>query len=186
MGYNIGPTIAIKGEKEYMNAMKNIRSEMKQVKAAAEASTSAYSKNDKSIEALTTRNKALKSALDVQEKAVKAAEDALERMREQGIVPTIQAYKDMETNLNYAKAALNRTQREIEENGNVLKRLGENAEIAGKKMKAAGDKMSSIGGKLTIGLTTPIIAAGTAVTNMAMDFENAMAKVATLAGNGRP
>lgn len=183
MGYNIGPTIAIKGEKEYMNAMKNIRSEMKQVKAAAEASTSAYSKNDKSIEALTTRNKALKSALDVQEKAVKAAEDALERMREQGIVPTSQAYKDMETNLNYAKAALNRTQREIEENGNVLKRLGENAEIAGKKMKAAGDKMSSIGGKLTIGLTTPIIAAGTAVTNMAMDFENAMAKVATLAGN---
>lgn len=183
MGYNIGPTIAVKGEKEYMNAMKNIRSEMKQVKAAAEASTSAYSKNDKSIEALTTRNKALKSALDVQEKAVKAAEDALERMREQGIVPTSQAYKDMETNLNYAKAALNRTQREIEENGNVLKRLGENAEIAGKKMKAAGDKMSSIGGKLTIGLTTPIIAAGTAVTNMAMDFENAMAKVATLAGN---
>lgn len=183
MGYNIGPTIAIKGEKEYMNAMKNIRSEMKQVKAAAEASTSAYSKNDKSIEALTTRNKALKSALDVQEKAVKAAEDALERMREQGIVPTSQAYKDMETNLNYAKAALNRTQREIEENGNVLKRLGENAEIAGKKMKAAGDKMSSIGGKLTVGLTTPIIAAGTAVTNMAMDFENAMAKVATLAGN---
>lgn len=183
MGYNIGPTISVKGEKEYMNAMKNIRSEMKQVKAAAEASTSAYSKNDKSIEALTTRNKALKNALDVQEKAVKAAEDALERMREQGVVPTSQAYKDMETNLNYAKAALNRTQREIEENGNVLKRLGENAEIAGKKMKAAGDKMSSVGGKLTIGLTTPIIAAGTAITNMAMDFENAMAKVATLAGN---
>ena len=51
MGYNIGPTIAVNGEKEYMDAMKDIRSEMKQVKAAAEAATSAYSKNDKSIEA---------------------------------------------------------------------------------------------------------------------------------------
>ena len=37
VGYNIGPTIAVKGEKEYATAMKNIRAEMKQVKAAAEA-----------------------------------------------------------------------------------------------------------------------------------------------------
>ena len=183
MGYNIGPTIAVKGEKEYATAMKNIRAEMKQVKAAAEAATSAYSANDRSIKALVTRNNELKKAYDVQEKAVKAAEDVLARYRENGIDPTSKAYKDMETNLNYAKAALNRTARELEENGNVMKRVGENAELAGKKIKAAGDKISSIGGKLTLGLTTPIVAAGTAITNMAMDFENAMAKVSTLAGD---
>ena len=183
MGYNIGPTIAVKGEKEYATAMKNIRAEMKQVKAAAEAATSAYSANDRSIKALVTRNNELKKAYDVQEKAVKAAEDVLARYRENGIDPTSKAYKDMETNLNYAKAALNRTARELEENGNVMKRVGENAELAGKKIKSAGDKISSIGGKLTLGLTTPIVAAGTAITNMAMDFENAMAKVSTLAGD---
>ena len=70
VGYNIGPTIAVKGEKEYATAMKNIRAEMKQVKAAAEAATSAYSANDRSIKALVTRNNELKKAYDVQEKAV--------------------------------------------------------------------------------------------------------------------
>lgn len=182
MAFNIGPTIAVKGEKEYMSAMKNIRSEMKQVKAAAEAATSAYSANDRSIKALVTRNSELKKAYDVQEKAVKAAEDALKRMRESGVDPTSQAYKDMETNLNYAQAALNRTKRELEENGNVLRRLGENVEIAGKKIKEFGDKITGIGTKLTMGITTPIVAAGTAVTKFAMDFEDAMAKVSTLAG----
>lgn len=182
MAFNIGPTIAVKGEKEYMSAMKNIRSEMKQVKAAAEAATSAYSANDRSIKALVTRNGELKKAYDVQEKAVKAAEDALKRMRESGVDPTSQAYKDMETNLNYAQAALNRTKRELEENGNVLRRLGENIETAGKKIKEFGDKITSIGTKLTMGITMPIVAAGTAVTKFAMDFEDAMAKVSTLAG----
>ena len=130
MGYNIGPTISVNGEKEYMNAMKNIRSEMKQVKAAAEAATSAYSANDKSIEALTTRNDALNKAYKVQEKAVQAAEGVLERYKEKGIDPTSKAYLDMEANLNHAKAALNKTSLEIRENEAVLEEQSEAAQAA--------------------------------------------------------
>ena len=135
MGYNIGPTISVNGEKEYMNAMKNIRSEMKQVKAAADAATSAYSKNDKSIEALTTRNNELKKAYDVQEKAVKAAESVLERYKEKGLDPTSKAYLDMETNLNNAKAALNKTSVEIRENEAALEEQSDAATAAARAIE---------------------------------------------------
>lgn len=135
MGYNIGPTIAVNGEKEYMNAMKNIRSEMKQVKAAADAATSAYSKNDKSIEALTTRNNELKKAYEVQEKAVKAAESVLERYKEKGLDPTSKAYLDMETNLNNAKAALNKTSVEIRENEAALEEQSDAAIAAARAIE---------------------------------------------------
>lgn len=135
MGYNIGPTIAVNGEKEYMDAMKNIRSEMKQVKAAAEAATSAYSKNDKSIEALTTRNNELQKAYEVQKKAVDAAESVLKRYKEEGLDPTSKAYVDMETNLNNAKTALNKTSVEIKENKAALEDQSEAAQAAARAIE---------------------------------------------------
>lgn len=135
MGYNIGPTIAVNGEKEYMDAMKNIRSEMKQVKAAAEAATSAYSKNDKSIEALATRNNELQKAYEVQKKAVDAAESVLKRYKEKGLDPTSKAYVDMETNLNNAKTALNKTSVEIKENKAALEDQSEAAQAAARAIE---------------------------------------------------
>ena len=43
-----------------------------------------------------------------------------------------------------------------------------------------GDKFSSIGNKLTLGVTVPVIGAGTAVGKLAMDFDSSFAKVSTL------
>lgn len=43
-----------------------------------------------------------------------------------------------------------------------------------------GDILSNAGTALTMGLTLPIVGAGTAVTKMAVDFEGSFAKVSTL------
>lgn len=48
-------------------------------------------------------------------------------------------------------------------------------------LQKAGEKMSSVGGTLTTGVTLPIVGFGTAAGKMSMDFENAMAKVGTIA-----
>ncbi|KEH91687.1 phage tail tape measure protein (plasmid) [Clostridium botulinum C/D str. BKT12695] len=44
-----------------------------------------------------------------------------------------------------------------------------------------GDKFKAIGNKLTMGVTMPVVAAGTAATKFAFDFEKGAAKVSTIA-----
>ena len=48
-------------------------------------------------------------------------------------------------------------------------------------LQKVGEKMSNVGGTLTTGVTLPIVGFGTAAGKMSMDFENAMAKVGTIA-----
>ena len=123
MGYNIGPTIAIKGEQEYQRAMNAVRQNMKYIKAEAATLTSEYNKNDKSVESLTAANKGLRMAQEQQQKAVKDTQAALERMKEEGVDESSEAYKAMKANLDNATAALNTTKREIEDNEKAIKEL---------------------------------------------------------------
>ena len=48
-------------------------------------------------------------------------------------------------------------------------------------LQKVGEKMSNVGGTLTTGVTLPIVGFGAAAGKMSMDFENAMAKVGTIA-----
>ncbi len=45
----------------------------------------------------------------------------------------------------------------------------------------AGEQLAKVGGVLAKGLTVPIVGAGTAAVKLAMDFEDSMAKVSTIA-----
>ena len=120
MSYNIGAIISIGGDKEYQRALQGIRSAMTYVKAEANAVTSAFDKNDKSIGALTAKNKSLGAALDLQKKAVDEAKAALARLDTQGIEPSSEAYQRMTANLNNAQAEFNKTSREIESNEQAM------------------------------------------------------------------
>ena len=162
MSYTLGPTLSVGGEKEYTAAMKRVRESMKYVKAEADAAISVYGKNEKSVQSLTTQINNSKKAFDVQKQAVKAAEDALERMRNNGVDESSTAFKRMEANLNTAKAALNRTGKEIEEQEKELKQaanaademakaektMGEHAKSAGTQMKGAGTQAKGLKSKI--------------------------------------
>ncbi len=140
MPFLIGPTIAVSGEKEYNIAMRNIRDSMKYVSAEAALATSEFSKNDKSVEALTARNEGLKKSLDIQKSAVNAAQDALDKMKANGVEPTIKAYQQMEANLNNAKSALNRTEVEIRENEQSMDDLSKKSSGLGDNLKGLAEK----------------------------------------------
>lgn len=187
MGYNIGPTIAIKGEQEYQRAMNAVRQNMKYIKAEAATLTSEYNKNDKSVESLTAANKGLRMAQEQQQKAVKDTQAALERMKEEGVDESSEAYKAMKANLDNATAALNTTKREIEDNEKAIKELNSEAERRpleqyAKSVRSAGEAMQKVGKTLSMAVTAPLVAAGAAAIKMSADYENAMAKVATLTG----
>ncbi|MEA5049726.1 MAG: hypothetical protein VB034_14125 [Eubacteriales bacterium] len=122
MGYNIGPTIAVKGDKEYANALKSIKENMKLVASEAAVMTAQFGKNGNSVAALKAKNETLNKSMAEQQKAVSEAEQALKRMDEAGVKPADAAYVQMKTNLNNAKAALETTKNEIRENGEALRK----------------------------------------------------------------
>ncbi len=143
MGYNIGPVLSVGGEAEYNAAMRRVNESMKYVSAEANAATSAFDRNDKSVAALTAQINGAKSAMEVHKQAIKASEDALERMRANGVDPASTAYKRIEANLNNAKAALNRTDNEVKSLEQDMKKGGNEANTFGSKIKAFAS--SSIG-----------------------------------------
>ncbi len=53
---------------------------------------------------------------------------------------------------------------------------------AERNLKAAGKKMTDVGRKMTMGLSLPLLAAGTAALKMSSDFETSMTKINTLVG----
>ncbi len=143
MGYNIGAIISIGGDKEYQRALQGIRSAMTYVKAEANAVTSAFDKNDKSIGALTAKNKTLDAALDLQKKAVDEAKVALSRLDAQGIDPSSEAYQRMTANLNNAQAEFNKTSAEIHTNEQAMAQL--NAQAKAEKLQKFKDALKGVG-----------------------------------------
>lgn len=145
MGYNIGPTISVKGEEEYNASLKQIRQNMKYIKAEANNLTAAYDKNDKSIEAVTARVEGLKKAQEEQKKAVDAAKKALAEMTARGVDPASKAYRDMQANLDVAEAQLKTTTREIETHERALANAKDGVADYGDAVDDASSKFSGFG-----------------------------------------
>ena len=55
MAYDIGPKIGIEGEKEFRNAITQINTNLKTLGTEMMAVTSSYDKNDKSMEAISSK-----------------------------------------------------------------------------------------------------------------------------------
>lgn len=120
MAFNIGPTIAVNGEKEYQAAIKRIRTEMKLVSAETQKMTSKFNANEKSQKALRAETKGLREAQKLQKQSIKEAQKALEDLRKKGYSETSQEVVKMKTNLANAQAAYNQTNQQIKENNKEL------------------------------------------------------------------
>ncbi|NEU29932.1 phage tail tape measure protein [bacterium LRH843] len=91
--------------------------------------------------------------------------------------------------VNDAQAAYNRLETELKEVDAELKKqssswhqLSEKLTPVGAKLKSVGDGMKDIGKDLSLKVTAPLAAAGTASVKMAADFEAQMDRVGAIAG----
>lgn len=219
MAVSIGPTIGIKGESAYTNAMKRIVAETKKLDSEMDLLTSSFKKNDSAIENNKKKYELLqkqmdgaqrqllimKDGLDLAtkkhdearrevERAQKAHEeitkvygkesDEAKRSAEEWEKASNQynvTGKDVEKFAGYvdqAQASINRLNREMEE-------LPSTTQLVGEAMQKWGGAFEEVGSNLTRYLTTPILAAGTAFTKWASDFTDGMAKIYTIADEGK-
>lgn len=91
--------------------------------------------------------------------------------------------------VNKAQAEYNRLESELKDVTAQLKiqssqwtQTGEKMQDVGGKLKSVGDSAVNVGKNLTMSITTPLLAIGTAVTKTAMDFEAQMDRVGAIAG----
>lgn len=143
----------------------------------------------KNTELLAQKQKLLAEAVENSREKLdrlKAAQEQVNEQFEQGkigeeqyrafqreVIQTEQSLKKMQGELDKATKELEKNATGAGKVINKLKELGDRAEKTGEKMSKAGETILKI--------TAPVMAVGIAAGKMAMDFEEAMAKVSTIA-----
>lgn len=77
MANSFGGSIKLKGESEYTNALKTITSNLTVMSSEMKLVSAQYSSNDKSIQALTSRNNVLNKQIEEGKKKVDIYKSAL-------------------------------------------------------------------------------------------------------------
>lgn len=117
---SFGGTVKLTGESEYRAALKEISSNLKVLNSEMKAVTSEYDKNDKSVSNLSSQNEVLNKKIEEQEKKVSILKDALEKSKtETG--ENSETTKKWQTELNNAQAELNKLNKDVITNEQVMK-----------------------------------------------------------------
>ena len=216
---SIGPTIGIKGESAYTNAMKRIIAETKTLDTEMNLLTSSFRKNDsailnnnKTMELFQKQMVGAKKQLDVMkeglelanrrheeskrevERAQKAHEEIVKTYGKESdeakrsaeelakannqLNITARDVANFEGNVNKAQTEINKLQQAIIDLPNAL-------DIVGSKIQSVGGMISDVGDTLTKYVTTPLVTAGTAFVKWSSDFTDGMAKIYTIADEGK-
>lgn len=139
--------------------------------------------NSKKIDSFKSQIKLLDSEIKKSEEILQSVEKQCGKNSEEAEI-----YRSRVLDLKLSHADLTDEMKKAEKQTGTfagrLELLGKEFEKIDKKYEAfdkVGDKFKSIGNKLTMGVTLPIIGAGTAATKFAFDFGTGMAKVSTIA-----
>ncbi|CAB1240193.1 Phage tail tape measure protein [Ruminococcaceae bacterium BL-4] len=159
-----------------------------------------YDKTGKNIDALSKKYEASKAKVqdaanahgkesEEYQKAVKASQELNNQLlQEQSRHASLGLEIDgSKAKINEYAAAMNNTQadiqgmeRELSIAESRMHAFGMAAEGVGSKMQSAGQTMSKIGGTLSLAVTAPLVAAGTASYKWAESAETSYAKVSTI------
>ena len=153
MADNFGLKIGIEGEKEFKNAIREINQSFKVLGSEMNLVASQFDKQDKSVEAVTARNKVLNKEIELQKEKIATLEKALANAAS-SFGETDKRTQSWQIQLNNAKAELNKMERELEANNKALDNAGKEFDEAekqadefGREIKKAADQADDAGGR---------------------------------------
>lgn len=162
------------------DTMKDLTAKSKENQSAFETLKSKYDDNTKSVTKYKNEQAYLIKQIDNYSSQVKNLEEQIDTL-EGAENRNERAISEKRAELNQAKTSLNNYKKGLEEVNQELKFGTERIEEYSKKVGEAGKKVTDAGKKMSAGVTAPIIGAGAAAGKLAMDFEDSMAKVSTIA-----
>ncbi len=119
MGYDIGPRIGIEGEKEYRQQIQQINTQQKTLATQMQAVTSAFDKNDKSMEALSAQNEILNKQVDLQKQKLAELQKGLAAAAEK-YGENDRVTQGWQQSVNKATAELNALERELQDSNDAI------------------------------------------------------------------
>lgn len=190
---------------QYQKGLKEVNQEIKSGSAVLEENMKKLDDSISTLDASAKKNessfKLMKSQWDENTSSAKKLKDEQKYLTEQsenyqkkvGLVKEElklleNAEGDNKKAIEEKKAALDEAEASLNEYKNRLKEVDEQLKFGKasieeytEKVQKAGEKVNDAGSGMTKKVTTPILAAGAASAKMAMDFEDSMAKVSTIA-----
>lgn len=188
MASSIGLKIGIDGESEFRKAIGQINDSFKTLKSEMNTVTSAFDKNDKSQEKLTKQSEVLAKQIELQKKKIEECNAALDKATAK-YGENDRVTQSWKRTVNDATADLNKLERQLKETNATIEtqdnrwlQLSGSMDNVKSKFQAIGDKLTSIGKTMAIGVTLPVVAAGTAMVNLASDYNESLNKVGVAFG----
>lgn len=145
---NIKTRLSFDGEAQYKAACKEINSTLKVLNSEMKLVTAEYKDNAESADALRAKQDVLQKTFDQQAKKVKETETALEKCRK-ATGENSEESKKLETQLNYQKAALVKTEQELKKTADELEKAQKAADGLGNEIENSGNQAESAGGKFS-------------------------------------
>ncbi len=140
MADNFGLRIGVEGEKESKKALAEINHSFKVLGSEMNLVASQFDKQDKSVEAITARNRVLNKESDTPKQKIGTLEQALANATA-SFGENDRRTQQWQIQLNNARAALNDMEKELDENNRALEEAGDHLDEAGGQADDFGDSL---------------------------------------------
>ena len=144
MADKFGLKIGVEGEKEFKSALADINRNFKVLGSEMKLVKSQFDANDKSVDALTSRNNVLNKQIDAQKEKIATLKAALENSAA-SFGENDKRTQNWQVQLNNAEAALNGMEGELKENNKALEDAENNLEDTTKDADKFGDEIEDAG-----------------------------------------
>ena len=174
-----GITVEIGGDTTKLTtALKGVNSEIRNTQSQLRDVEKLLKLDPGNTELLSQKQRILNEEVQATKEKLEALKTASEQANaalEQGTISKDQ-YDALQREIIATEQALEDLEEQAEQSAVALQKIAN----AGESLKFAGDKVTDVGKKMSV-VSAGIVAAGTASTKAALDFEDAMAKVSTIA-----
>lgn len=203
MANDVGIRVGVEGEKQFRDSLKGINSQLKNLNTELEASQKEFKDNadsqqalksktdilSRSIEATKQKVELLSKQYDAQSKKLTGLGEELDRVTSEFGANSKEAGKaqnaynrqaaqvnNLGSQLNTARSDLSRFESQMQEATAQSDKLTAGLKSAASGLDNFSKKTSKIGNTLTLGVTTPLLAAGTASFKFASDLNENLNK----------
>ena len=189
-----GITIEIEGKTSgLVKSLGNVNKSLSDTQKSLKTVNDALKLDPKNVDTLKTKQELLNQAIKETEEKLKlekqAASDAADAL-EKGTI-TKNQYDTLQAEVSKTTSELGKLKQEAQNTNSEIKELGGSNKLASfkksieeveSKLSTLGSKLTSIGKQMTMKISLPIVAAGTAALKTAASFESSMAQVAAVSG----
>ena len=182
-----GITIEISGETQSLQkSLAEVNGKLRDTQSALKDVDALLKMDPGNVELIAQKQNYLKDAIDATREKLEQEKQALEQMKENNATGEVtEQQKALEREIIETEKSLESLEGEMQTFGSIGKQqvdaVAQSMAQMGQKVQAAGQKVSAVGDTMTATVSAPIAAAGAGALKAAMGYEDALAKLSTIA-----